>query len=135
MRFISTKAHGVLDYLVGLLLMAAPWIFNFDNGTAAQWVPVLIGAMVILMSLITKYEAGAFRTISMKTHLTMDIIVGILLAASPWFFGFADQVYLPHLIVGLFSIAAGLLTETTPHVEGYRKRDDRRGHEDMRHAH
>lgn len=135
MRFISTKAHGVLDYLVGLLLIAAPWILNFDDGTAAQWVPVIIGAMVILMSLITNYEAGAFRTISMKNHLTMDVLVGIFLAVSPWLFGFADRVYLPHLIVGLFSIAAGLFTETIPHTEGHRNRDDRRGHENIRHAH
>ena len=91
--------------------------------------------MVILMSLITNYEAGAFRIISMKTHLTMDVIVGIFLAASPWLFGFADEVYLPHLIVGLFSIAAGLFTEATPHTAGYRDRDERRGHQDMRHAH
>jgi len=135
MKFISTKVHGVLDYVVGLLLIAAPWIFNFDNGTAAQWVPVIIGVMVILMSLMTNYEAGAFRVISMKTHLTMDVIVGIFLAASPWLFGFAEQVYLPHLIVGLLSIGTGLLTETNPHTSGYRNRDERRGHEDMRHAH
>jgi len=135
MRFISTKVHGVLDYLVGLLLIAAPWIFNFDNGTAAQWVPVIIGALVIFMSLMTDYEAGAFRTISMKSHLVMDVIAGIFLAASPWLFGFAGQVYLPHLIVGLFAIFAGLFTETAPRNVGYRERNERRGSEGMRHAH
>lgn len=124
MRFIPTKVHGALDYIVGLLLIAAPWIFNFNDGSAAQWVPVIIGVMVILMSLMTNYEAGAMRAISMSTHLTMDVIAGIFLAASPWLFGFADQVYWPHLIVGLFSIFAGLMTETTPRTEGYRDRHD-----------
>ena len=39
MRFISTKTHGALDYLTAIVLILAPWIFNFDNGGAAQWVP------------------------------------------------------------------------------------------------
>ena len=132
MRFISTKMHGVLDYVVAVLLIAAPWLFGFANGTAAQWIPVVVGVVVIVMSVLTDYEAGAMKVISMPTHLTMDVIAGIFLAASPWLFGFADQVYLPHLVVGLFSIGSGLFTETTPHTQGYR---DRMHHEDMRHAH
>jgi hypothetical protein len=35
MRFISTKTHGVLDYLMGLFLILSPWIFGFANGGAA----------------------------------------------------------------------------------------------------
>jgi hypothetical protein len=132
MRFISTKMHGVLDYVVGVLLIAAPWLFGFANGTAAQWVPVVIGILVIVMSVLTDYEMGAMKVIPMRTHLTMDVIAGIFLAASPWVFGFADQVYLPHLVVGLFSIGAGLFTETTSHTQGYK---DRMHHQDMRHAH
>lgn len=134
MRFISTKFHGVLDYVVGILLIAAPWIFNFNDGTAAQWVPVAVGIAVILMSVMTNYELGIMKVISMPTHLIMDVVVGIILAASPWVFGFDDRVYLPHLVVGLLSIGTGLFTETKPHTAGY---DDGRQmtHDDMRRAH
>ena len=43
MRFIPTRAHGVLDYIVGLLLIASPWIFNFagvvpKRGYRSSWV-------------------------------------------------------------------------------------------------
>ena len=41
MRIISTRIHGIIDYLTGLLLIVAPWLFGFANGGAAQWVPVL----------------------------------------------------------------------------------------------
>lgn len=34
MRFIPTRTHGLLDYVVGLLLIAAPWVFNFAQGGA-----------------------------------------------------------------------------------------------------
>jgi hypothetical protein len=114
MRVLPTKVHGFMDYSVGLLLIAAPWLFDFANGGAATWVPVLIGAGAILYSLFTDYELGVHRALSMRTHLTLDLFVGILLAASPWLFGFADKVFTPHLVLGLFSIGASLVTKKDP---------------------
>lgn len=114
MRFIPTKVHGYLDYLVGALLIAAPWLFDFARGGAETWVPVVLGAGAILYSIITDYELGASKIISMRTHLALDLISGIVLAASPWIFGFADYVWGPHLVLGLFEIGAALMTRREP---------------------
>ena len=114
MRFIPTRVHGILDYIVGLLLIAAPWLFDFADGGAETWVPVILGASAIVYSLMTDYEMGASRSISMRTHLTLDLLSGIVLAASPWLFGFADEVYVPHLVLGLFEIGASLMTKRSP---------------------
>jgi hypothetical protein len=114
MRVIPTKVHGYMDYIMGLLLIASPWIFDFADGGAKQWVPVILGAGAIIYSLMTDYELGASRVITMRTHLTLDLMSGILLAASPWLFGFADEVYLPHLILGIVEIAASLMTKREP---------------------
>lgn len=116
MRFISTRAHGVLDYTVGILLIIAPWLFNFANGEAAMWIPIILGVGTILYSLITRYELGITSAISMSTHLWLDGIAGLFLAISPWLFNFADLVLYPHLIVGLFEIGAALMTNTVPGV-------------------
>ena len=104
----------MLDYLVGLLLIAAPWIFGFADADLAKWIPIILGAGAIVYSLLTRYELGVARIIPMPVHLWLDGLSGLLLAASPWLFGFADVVWLPHLIVGLFEIGAALTTETTP---------------------
>ena len=117
MRMIGTKTHGYLDYIMGLLLIVAPWLLGFANNGAETWVPVALGAGVILYSLMTDYEMGASRMISMRTHLMLDLMGGILLAVSPWLFGFADDVYLPHLILGIAEIGASLMTKTHPSNE------------------
>lgn len=123
MRFISRKFHAVLDYMVGILLIAAPWLFNFADVNAAKWVAIGVGALILVMSLMTDYEGGGIKTLSMNTHLIMDVIAGIFLAASPWLFNFSDMVYLPHLVVGILEIGAGLFTHATsehehmPHVD------------------
>jgi hypothetical protein len=114
MRFLSTKVHGYLDYIMGALLIAAPWLFDFDRGGAETWVPVILGAGAIIYSLMTDYEMGATRGISMRTHLMLDLLSGIFLAASPWIFGFADYVYVPHLVLGILEIGASLMTRTQP---------------------
>lgn len=114
MRFVSTRVHGVLDYLTGALLIIAPWLFGFANGGAAQWVPVVLGAGIIVVSLLTAYEWGIVRTIPMPVHLGIDLASGALLAVSPWLFGFAPLVWLPHFLVGLLEVGASLITQTTP---------------------
>ena len=117
MRFIETKTHGYLDYIMGALLIAAPWIFDFDRGGAETWVPVILGIAMIGLALMTDYELGASRQISMRTHLMIDLISGAILAASPWLFGFADYVWEPHLILGILEMGAALMTKRNPSNE------------------
>lgn len=114
MRFIDTRTHGYMDYLMGIFLIVSPWIFRLDPGEPEGIILIILGAMALVYSLMTRYELGMMKVLSMKTHLTLDVLSGIVLAASPWLFGFADEVYLPHLILGLIEIGAGLMTKTTP---------------------
>jgi hypothetical protein len=117
MKPISTKAHGFLDYLFGLLLIGAPWILGFARNGMETWVPVVLGAGTILYSLLTNYELGLTGLISMRTHIGLDIAAGLLLAVSPWLFGFADYIWQPHLIVGIMEVAIALLTRRAPSRE------------------
>jgi hypothetical protein len=122
MRFIPTKFHAPLDYIVGVALIAAPWIFQFSEHTAATVVPVVLGIGLIAYSLLTDYELGVWKVAPMAVHNLIDVVAGALLAASPWLFGFADEtanVWVPHLVVGLAAIFLGL---TTKQEGGYRYR-------------
>ena len=112
MRFISTKIHGFLDYLVGLFLIVSQWIFGLDPSAPAGVIFIVVGVAAFVYSIFTNYELGLVRTISVKAHLTLDVLSGIILAASPWIFGFSDKMYLPQLVLGLFEIGAGLMTQT-----------------------
>jgi hypothetical protein len=115
MKIINTRVHGILDYSLGVLLVAAPWLFGFAYGGAETWVPVIIGLSTILFSLFTNYELGAVKTISMPAHLNLDLAAGIFLALSPWILNFDDRVYLPHLIIGLAEVATVILSSKIPY--------------------
>lgn len=114
MRIIPTKVHAVLDYLIGAALIAAPWLFDFARDGASTYVPVILGIGIIIYSLVTDYEFGVARLISVPTHLGIDIVGGLFLAVSPWLFGFSEWVFWPHVIVGIADVVIALMTKTVP---------------------
>ena len=120
MRFIPTKFHAPLDYIVGVVLIAAPWIFQFSEHTAATVVPIVLGIGLIAYSLFTNYELGVWKVAPMAVHNLIDIVAGAVLALSPWIFGFADDganFWAPFVVIGLAAIFLGL---TTKQAGGYR---------------
>ena len=114
MRFLPTRVHGMLDYLVGALLIAVPWLLGFARGGSETWIPVLLGAGAIVYSLFTDYEFGAVRRIPMGTHLALDAGSGLLLAAAPWLLGFSGRVKAPHVALGIMEVVTALSTKTEP---------------------
>lgn len=108
----------MLDYLVGVALILAPNLFGFADGPdAAVWTPRVLGVGLIVYSLITGYEYSLAKVVSMKTHLMIDVIASLFLAASPFIFGFYTEelmVWLPHVAVGITVIIVVLLSETEP---------------------
>lgn len=122
MRFIPTHIHGMLDYLAGAFLVLAPNLLGFaDLEGAPVWIPRILGVMVLLQAAITDCETGFVGAISMRMHLLSDYGISILLAASPWLFGFANrpkEVWIPHVVVGLAIFLVAVATEKEPYRHG-----------------
>jgi hypothetical protein len=125
MRFIPTRFHAPLDYIVGAVLIAAPWIFQFSDVGVATAISIVLGIGLIAYSLFTNYELGVWKVAPMAVHNLIDVVAGALLAASPWIFGFVDEganAWVPFVVIGVAAIFLGL---TTQQKGGYRygKRD------------
>ncbi len=117
LRVIPTSVHGVLDYLTGSALLAAPELFGLKDVPPAALTPRLVGAGATAYSLMTDYELGAVRLLPMPVHLALDAMSGALLASSPWLLGYAKngpRYWLPHTLVGASEILAALTTKTQP---------------------
>lgn len=119
-RFVPTQVHGIFDYIGGIGLISAPFVFGFFNvGGMAVILPMVLGVGLILYSLLTRYELGipAVKFIPMPLHLTFDFVAAALIAVSPFLFGFyhnTPNVWLPHLISGIAVIVLVLVSKTQP---------------------
>jgi hypothetical protein len=114
MRFIPTRLHAPLDYIVGAGLIAAPWIFQFSDLTTPTVLSIVLGVGLIAYSLVTNYELGVWRVAPMAVHNLFDIAAGAVAVAAPWLFGFADEganVWAPFVVVGVAAIFLGLTTK------------------------
>jgi len=114
MKFIPTKIHGYLDYIIGLLMIAAPWLFGFHNGGIETSIFVVLGIAALVYSMLTRYELGVVKTIPMRAHLALDFVSGLLILVSPWLFGFSHLVFKPHVLFGIIEIGAAIFTQTQP---------------------
>ena len=71
---ISSKTHGLLDYVVGGAIAALPYVVKCNDSTkrvlhAAGW-----GAAAY--SIFTDYERGLVKALPMQAHLTLDALSG-----------------------------------------------------------
>jgi hypothetical protein len=126
MRAVPTSLHAGLDYIVGVILIASPWIFGFaDDSSAAKWIAVIAGLAMLGMSAITDYEGGVLaRAIPMRGHLMTDAVLGLFLAICPWLFGFGDEganAWLPFVIIGLGEIGIAAITDPEPRTSRSRR--------------
>ena len=116
MNLISTRTHTIIGLIVGAALLVAPWLFGFSENNDATVSAVVVGIVVLLSELITTSPYSLVKLVSMKTHVILDVGVGLFLALSPWLLDFMNNdkpnQWLPHLLVGLAIIGYALLTDT-----------------------
>jgi len=110
MKFISRKMHAVSDILLILALIAGPWLFVPGKKGVESVALLGAGIGVLAYSLMTKYELGIVRTLNFKNHLSIDLICGLFLLASPWLLNFGDRSYLPHVVMGALLILFAVTT-------------------------
>ncbi|MGN6292902.1 MAG: SPW repeat domain-containing protein [Chitinophagaceae bacterium] len=108
---ISTRIHGLLDYVYAIALIAVLWICDFSIYTDAPWVMLVAEICIVIFSLLTRYEKGYVRVIPMRIHLWLDILVGILLITTPYMLDFERNAKLPYAVMGGLIILLALLTK------------------------
>lgn len=113
-KLIPTHWHAFMDYVWSIVLLAGPWLSAFDDVEAAKITSLCSGGFIALLSILTANEGGIIRIISMKAHLTMDALLGVFLMLAPFLFGFSEETYLFHIVMGFVVLGAGLFTKVNP---------------------
>jgi hypothetical protein len=116
MKIIPSRIHTYIGLVVGLALIAAPWLFGFSDESEPKWTAIVVGAFLLLNELVTTSPSSPIKVIPMRVHIAIEVVTGIALAASPWLLGFADldaNAWAPHLVVGILVVGYALVTDPT----------------------
>jgi hypothetical protein len=88
---IPLNLHAMLEPLMAVVIIAAPWIFGFSDTDTATVICVLVGIAMLLVGSITDWRLSLMRLIPLRMHLIGDLTLGAVLILSPLIFGFADE--------------------------------------------
>jgi hypothetical protein len=122
---IPPLLHGLVDYLFGAFLIASPFLFSFDAG-AAKAVGVVGGVVVLVLAACTAWATGLIKSVPPSAHAIFDLIIAVLLIASPFLFGFSDETNptAVFIIAGVADLLFAIATRFTPEPRTPRRSRD-----------
>jgi hypothetical protein len=123
---LSLDAHAMVEPLLVIVFIAAPWIFGFSDVDDAKTISIVIGVLVGLTSMATKWRYSLVKLVPIRMHMMADIGLSAVWIVSPFVFGFSDNGAATRfmIIAGLLELGATLMTRWDPagEVESSRSR-------------
>jgi peptidoglycan/LPS O-acetylase OafA/YrhL len=97
MRILSARIHGMLDFVIVVVFLLAPLLVGLGGSPAA--ISYTLAVVHLVMTLMTRFPAGRWKTIPFVVHGIVELIVGAALLILPSFAGYspgspARQFYL-----------------------------------------
>jgi hypothetical protein len=117
-RLLPAWLHAIADYAVGALLIVAA--LAVGGSAAAVATGVVVGAVVLLVSMITKYPLGVVKVLPFTVHSAGDYLAAALLLIAPFALGFSDT---DGGLTALY-IAGGVAVAAVSLITNYQYSDD-----------
>src|SRR3989440_12154109 len=87
-RLLPAWPHAIADYAVGLSLIVVALAVGGSAGAVATG--VVVGATVLVVSMLTKYPLGVAKVLPFTVHSAGDYLAAALLLGAPWALNFAS---------------------------------------------
>ena len=89
-RSISALPHGVIDYLLVIILAFGPGIAGFQGRQAVFC--YILAAIHFGLTILTRFPLGILKHVGFPIHGAIEVIVGVLMIVFPWVASFARGV-------------------------------------------
>ena len=110
-RLLPAWLHAVADYAVGGLLIIVALAVGGSNKAVAAG--VVVGAVVLAVSMLTKYPLGVVKVLPFTVHSAGDYLAAALLVLSPFALNFHSSdggLTAFYIVAGIAVLAVSLVT-------------------------
>jgi hypothetical protein len=107
-RVLPAWFHAIADYAVGALLIIVA-IAAGDGGKEVG-LGVVVGATVLLVSMLTKYPLGVAKVLPFTLHSAGDYLAAALLIAGPAVLSISGGIAAFYVVMGVAVLAVSLVT-------------------------
>ncbi|MDP2711589.1 MAG: hypothetical protein Q8O56_10255 [Solirubrobacteraceae bacterium] len=80
----------MIEYVAGVLLIAAPFLFSFESD-AATAVAVVAGVVVLAVAASSEGPSSLINSIPIAVHMLLDFVLAAVLIAAPFLFAFSGE--------------------------------------------
>jgi uncharacterized membrane protein HdeD (DUF308 family) len=110
---ISVRLHQMVEPLMAILLIVAPWLFGFSDVNSSTIASVAIGAAMLVGGMMTRWRLSLVKLIPLRLHFYWDLLLGVLLIAAPFVLGDSDNGAATRflVIVGALELLTALGTD------------------------
>jgi len=99
MKVLGAFSHGVIDYLMVILLAIGPGVAGFTGPQAT--ICYALAVVHFLLTFITRSPLGVMKTLPFWLHGTVEIIVAVLLVILPWLAHFSAGAHSRNFFVAI----------------------------------
>ena len=89
-RLIPWVVHSAIEYVAAVLLLVAPFVFDFERETA-RWTSIALGVVVLLVAVVSRSPLGVTKSLPVSAHATLDYVLAVVLVLVPFVLGFAGD--------------------------------------------
>jgi len=110
-RLLPAWFHAIADYAVGGLLIIVALAVGGSNKAVAAG--VVVGAVVLAVSMLTKYPLGVVKVLPFTVHSAGDYLAAALLVLSPFVLNFHNTdtgLTAVYVVAGAAVLAVSLVT-------------------------
>ncbi|MEO9885261.1 MAG: hypothetical protein ABJR05_08370 [Balneola sp.] len=102
---LSSKLHGIIDYVVVIFLLASPSLFGLPEFAACC--TYILAGIHFTLTILTDFELGLIKVIPFKVHGMVELIVSLALIGFAFYVGGREGDLARNFYIG-FGIAVFL---------------------------
>jgi hypothetical protein len=115
-RVLPWAIHEAIEYVAGVFLILAPFIFGFRDEPAFP-VFVAVGIVVLAGVVLTGGRLGVVDVLPAPVHAALDYVIALFLVLAPFLFAFTDvdAALFSSLFLGVAHFIVSIVTAYPKH--------------------
>lgn len=97
---VPVWVHGILEYVLAVAFIVAPFVLAFESG-AAKAVSIVLGLALLVIAATTAGPTSIVDQLPVSVHILLDYVLVAALVASPFLFGFSGETRPTAFFIGV----------------------------------
>lgn len=102
MNILTSRSHGILDYIFSLFVLVAPTLFQMEGDFCTA--TYVLGVVHLVITALTRFEFGLIKLIPFRIHGLIEVVMALLLVGLAFWFNSQGNEFAFYFYLALAAI-------------------------------